>query len=39
MAKKIIGEKMYNTETAKRLAYWNNGYNRSDFNFTEEALY
>lgn len=39
MAKKIIGGKMYNTETAKQLAYWNNGYTRSDFNFTEEALY
>ena len=33
MAKKIINNRMYNTETAKQLGYWSNGYTPSDFYF------
>ena len=39
MAKKIINNRMYNTETAKQLGYWSNGYTPSDFYFAEETLY
>ena len=38
MAKKIINNRMYNTETAKQLGYWSNGYTPSDFYFAEERL-
>lgn len=37
--KKIINGKMYNTETAKLIGEWGNGYNRIDFHWTEEDLY
>ena len=37
--KKIIDGKVYNTETAKCLAEWDNGYSYSDFRFCEEGLY
>ena len=37
--KKIINGKMYNTETAKELeSYWN-GYSERDFNYCYEVLY
>lgn len=37
--KKIINSKAYNTETAKELgSYWN-GYGRGDFNYICETLY
>ena len=39
MSKKIINNHMYNTETAKQLGYWSNGYTPSDFYFAEETLY
>ena len=39
MPKKIINNRMYNTETAKQLGYWSNGYTPSDFYFAEETLY
>ena len=39
MTKKIINNRMYNTETAKQLGYWSNGYTPSDFYFAEETLY
>lgn len=37
--KKIINGKMYSTETAKEINYWNNGRGYSDFTFCEETLY
>lgn len=37
--KKIINGKKYNTETAKRLGYWENEYSTSDFGHVEETLY
>lgn len=37
--KKIIGGKLYNTETAKKLGFWNNGRSCCDFSYMEEALY
>ena len=36
--KKIINGKKYDTETAKEVGYWNNGYPCSDFNHCEETL-
>ena len=39
MTKKIINNRMYNTETAKQVGYWSNGYTPSDFYFAEETLY
>ena len=39
MSKKIINNHMYNTETAKQLGYWSNGYNYYDLYFAEETLY
>ena len=39
MSKKIINNRMYNTETAKELGCWDNGYPRHDFRFSEEILY
>lgn len=39
MSKKIINNHMYNTETAKQLGYWSNGYNYHDLYFAEETLY
>jgi hypothetical protein len=37
--KKIIEGKLYNTETAKKVAEYNNGYYPNDFNFMNEELY
>ena len=37
--KKIIRGLMYNTETAKEVGWWNNGYSRNDFSYEEEQLY
>lgn len=39
MAKKIINGKMYNTETAKEIAYYWNGYSGNDFRSMSETLY
>ena len=37
--KKIINGKMYNTDTAKQIAYWDNGLGFNDFNWKEEAVF
>ena len=37
--KTIINGKMYNTETAKKLMTWDNGYGVSDLAYCEETLY
>jgi hypothetical protein len=37
--KAIIEGKRYNTETSKRLGYWDNGLDDSDFNSVDESLY
>ncbi len=37
--KKIINNKLYNTETAKEVAYWSNMTDRRDFSCVEETLY
>lgn len=37
--KKVINGKVYNTETATRIANWDNGIYGSDFNACEETLY
>lgn len=37
--KKIIKGAVYNTETAKMLAEWDNNYPVNDFNYMEETLY
>lgn len=37
--KKVINGKMYNTETAKCIYSYTNGYSMNDFNYVEEALY
>lgn len=37
--KKIINGKMYNTETAKALCCWDNGFGCGDFQHAEETLY
>ena len=37
--KAVIKNKLYNTETAKEIAYWSNGMSYSDFRFAEETLY
>jgi hypothetical protein len=37
--KKIIAGAVYNTETAKELGKWRNGYRGSDFQRCEETLY
>lgn len=37
--KKIINGKKYDTETAKKIGYWSNNYNCSDFNYCAETLY
>jgi len=36
---KVINGKGYNTETARELAIYENGYPRNDFKFYEETLY
>ena len=37
--KKIINGKKYDTDTAKCVADWENGYGHSDFQYMEEQLY
>ena len=37
--RKIINGKMYDTNTAKEIYYWNNGSSHSDFDFCEETLF
>ena len=37
--KKIINGKVYNTETAKKVASWYSSYARNDFHYYEEELY
>ena len=37
--KKIINGKIYNTNTAKQIAFWNNGTSSSDFHHCNETLY
>ena len=37
--KKIIGTKLYDTETATELGNWSNGLPQSDFSYAEETLY
>lgn len=37
--KKIIRGLMYNTETAKEMGWWSNGYSCNDFSYEEEHLY
>lgn len=37
--KKVIDGKVYNTETAERVASYDNGISRRDFGFCEEDLY
>ncbi|HCA29954.1 MAG TPA: hypothetical protein DEP23_10485 [Ruminococcaceae bacterium] len=37
--KKIIDGALYNTDTAKLLGKWDNGYQRNDFSFCTESLY
>jgi hypothetical protein len=37
--KKVIEGKLYNTETAERIATWSNHYFQNDFHFMEETLY
>ena len=37
--KQIINGKMYNTETAKKIGQFWNGYSQSDFKYLKETLY
>lgn len=37
--KKIINNKVYDTDTAECVAVWDNGLNTSDFNYCAESLY
>lgn len=37
--KKIINGKMYNTETAKAIGWYENGYYPNDFRYFKEVLY
>ena len=37
--KKIINNKVYDTDTAKQIGAWDNGAGYSDFNYMEETLY
>lgn len=37
--KKVIKGKLYNTDTAKLLGEWSNGYSSTDFSFLAESLY
>lgn len=37
--KKIIAGKLYDTETAKEIGYWDNGIYGNDFRACEETLY
>ena len=37
--KKVIDGALYNTDTARCIGAWDNGYFRNDFNFCKEMLY
>ena len=37
--KRIIGGKLYRTETSQEIGTWWNGYSTSDFEYCEEKLY
>lgn len=37
--KKVINNKLYNTETAKEIHCWDNGYFTNDFNYMSETLF
>ncbi len=37
--KKVIDGKMYDTETAEKVASWDNGYSESDFHYCSYKLY
>lgn len=37
--KKIISGKLYDTDTARKVSSWDNGFSYSDFNYAEEALF
>lgn len=37
--KKIINGRKYDTETAKEIGYWSNGYPCGNFNWCQETLY
>lgn len=37
--RKILSNRVYDTETAKELAHWNNGLSPNDFNCCRETLY
>lgn len=37
--RRIMGGKLYNTESAKRLGFWSNGLGYRDFQHCEETLY
>lgn len=37
--KKVIGGKLYNTDTAELVGEWSNGHFRSDFHYCSEDLY
>ena len=37
--KKVINRKLFNTETAEKIAYWDNDQHRRDFGFMAETLY
>lgn len=37
--KKVINRKLFNTETAEKIVYWDNDQHRRDFGFMAETLY
>ncbi len=37
--KKLINNKLYNTETAEKVGRYSNGYGCGDFNYVSESLY
>jgi hypothetical protein len=37
--KKVVGGKVYNTETAEEIAEWSNSYYPNDFKYCQETLY
>ena len=37
--KSVIDKKLYDTDTAEKIASWGNGLSTSDFNYCEESLY
>ena len=37
--RKVVGGKLYNTETAEEICEWGNYYNYTDFKYCKETLY